>query len=102
MRVLYIRCDCGSPRGPRHYYTGETCPLSGWVAPFVREGMQAADAVERAGEPLTVAALRQAGLSRAALARVMVAEFPIKAAVPESLGVSPFVSTQAHSSQRPR
>ena len=88
VRILYLRCDCGSPRGPRHYYTGETCPISGWVAPFVRESLTAAAEVVKVGKPLSVAALREAGLSRKAIARVLIAEFPSVSAVPESLSLA--------------
>jgi hypothetical protein len=49
--------------------------------------LAAAAAVEQSGEPLTVVALRGGGLSRKALARVMVAEFPSAAVAPEALGI---------------
>jgi hypothetical protein len=87
VKVLYVHCDCGSPHSSGHYYTGEHCPFSGWVAPFVREALQAAIALERADTPLTIEALRRVGLSRKALMRVMIAEFPHAAAVPDALGV---------------
>jgi hypothetical protein len=87
VRFLYVRCDCGSARGPQHYYRGETCPFSGWVAPFVHEALTAAAAVERWGEPLTVESLRRAGLSHEALALVMVAEFASVSMAPEAFGI---------------
>ena len=90
VRLLYVRCDCGSAHGPQHYYRGETCPFSGWVAPFVREALAAAAAAERGGEPLTVESLRRAGLSREALARVMVAEFVSVSMAPEAFGNDSF------------
>ena len=86
-KVLYVWCDCGSPGGPRHFYRGEKCPFSGWVAPCVCEATEAAIAVEQAGAPLSVEALRRAGLSRKALARVMIAEFASVSDSPEVLGI---------------
>jgi hypothetical protein len=103
VKVLYIRCDCGSPDSSGHFYTGEHCPFSGWVAPFVREAMQAAGAAERAGTPLTVEALRKAGLSRKALTHVLIAEFLNAATAPETLGVgSSGVKRPASSGTVPR
>ena len=87
VRLLYVRCDCGSASGPQHYYHGETCPFSGWVAPFVREALTAAAAVGQMGEPLTVEGVRRAGLTREAMARVMVAEFADVFVAPEALGI---------------
>ena len=91
VRLLYVRCDCGSgPRGPAHYYRGEKCPFSGWTAPGVREARAAGAAVERTGEPLTVEALLSAGLSSEVLALVMVAEFAHGSVGPAALGIDSF------------
>jgi hypothetical protein len=87
MRVLYVLCDCGSPDGPKHYYTGANCPFSGWVAPFVEEALRAAAVLQGAGQSLTVEMLKETGLSPEAMTRVMVAEFAGKIAVPDALGV---------------
>jgi hypothetical protein len=90
MKAVYVWCDCGSPGGPRHYYTGEWCPFSGWIAPYVGETIQAVTAVELSGKPLTIAALAEANLPNEALARVFVAEFPDDVQAPVALGIDTF------------
>jgi hypothetical protein len=92
MKVVYVWCDCGSPGGERHYYTGAYCPFSGWIAPYVTEVIQAVAAVELSGRPLTIASLVEAKLCEEALARVLIAEFPSTARVPNALGVDAFGS----------
>jgi hypothetical protein len=90
MKAVYVWCDCGSPNGPRHYYTGFHCPFSGWVAPYVAETIAAVTAVEQSGKPLTIESLAEVRLSDKALARVLAAEFPSMAQAPSSLGVDAF------------
>jgi hypothetical protein len=58
--------------------------------PFVREALEAASKVEGSGKALSLNALTDAGLSPAALERVMLAEFPDQAEVPYALGVGSF------------
>lgn len=89
MTVVYVWCDCATPPFRRHYYTGEHCWLSGWIAPYVREVMEAVKAVERSGIPVTIKALVDAGRAEAA-ERVLVADFPDGADVPWVLGVGSY------------
>jgi hypothetical protein len=92
MKTLYVLCDCDSDRGPKHYYTGERCPYSGWIAPFVEEASRVAVAVTKSGKPLTVEMLAENGISPDALSHVMIAEFPDRATVPYALGLDSFGS----------
>src|SRR5262245_5904134 len=90
MKVVFVWCDCDTHPYQRHYYTGERCPFSGWIAPYVKEVLEAAMRVKRSGEAVTVKALIDAGLLPEALERVMIAEFPDQAEVPYALGVGSF------------
>jgi hypothetical protein len=90
MIVVYVWCDCGTPGTRGHYYTRTHCPFSGWVAPYVKEVQEAVARLEATGKPLTIAGLRDAGVSPEALKRVLIAEYAAGAEVPEALGVDSF------------
>src|SRR5262245_39339345 len=65
----YSRCNGG------HYFIGENCPLDGWSSTESKELPAIVERPTREGKSISVEEMRKAGLSRAALARVIVIEF---------------------------
>lgn len=90
MTIVFVWCNCATPPFCRHYYTGERCPFSGWIAPHVTDVLKAVKRVEGSGIALTIKTLTDAGLTLEAAERVMIAEFPDRADVPFALGVGSF------------
>ena len=76
---IYIQCNGGD------YFDGTACPLDGWSSPEVEEIANAAARVASMDRPLSVEHLRAAGLSEAALRRVVVIEFGDEQAAFEAL-----------------
>ncbi len=65
----YSRCNGG------HYFRGACCPLDGWSSPASRELDAACQKLSASGRPVSLASLREAGVSEASLLRVVVIEF---------------------------
>ena len=69
MRRAYCRCNSG------HYFVGEYCPIDGWSSPASKELVKGIKWVTALGREPSLQALREAGLSEAALQRIIVIEF---------------------------
>lgn len=65
----YSRCTSG------HYFTGEFCPFDGWSSAAAVELAEAVVRLQQLGRELSLAELRKAGVSEAALARSIVVDF---------------------------
>src|SRR5437588_10420084 len=82
----YSRCNGG------HYFRGVCCPLDGWSSAASRELDAACQKLTASGRTVSLASLREAGVSEAALSRVIVIEFGAAEAMfdavsPEGYGV---------------
>src|SRR4051812_8122571 len=69
IRCAYSRCNGG------HYFRGACCPLDGWSSDASRELTAAGERLSRSGRPLTLAHLREEGVSENSLKRIIVIEF---------------------------
>lgn len=69
MRRAYCRYNSG------HYFVGEYCPIDGWSSPASKELVQVIKRVTASGQEPSLRALREAGLSEAAIQRIIVIEF---------------------------
>lgn len=65
----YSRCNSG------HYFAGEFCPFDGWSSSAAAELAELVERLEQLGKEITLAELKRAGLSDAALARTVVIDF---------------------------
>ena len=65
----YCRCNSG------HYFQGEFCPFDGWSSAASKELATAVERLTGAGQELSLAALRKAGVSRETIERTVVVEF---------------------------
>jgi hypothetical protein len=65
----YSRCNSG------HYFTGIHCPLDGWSSQASVELDEACRRLEAAGHAISLATLREAGVSPCSLERIIVIQF---------------------------
>jgi hypothetical protein len=65
----YSRCNGG------HYFRGPCCPLDGWSSAASRELDAACHRLSASGRPVSLASLREAGVSDSSLSRIIVIEF---------------------------
>ena len=65
----YSRCNGG------HYFRGVCCPLDGWSSTASRELDAACQKLAASGRPVSLATLREAGVSESSLLRIIVIEF---------------------------
>jgi hypothetical protein len=65
----YSRCNGG------HYFMGACCPLDGWSSAASRELAAACQKLTASGRPVSLASLREAGVSESSLSRIIVIEF---------------------------
>lgn len=65
----YARCTGG------HYFAGEYCTFDGWSSAAAAELAETVERLRQLGKAITLAELRNAGLSDAALARTIVIDF---------------------------
>lgn len=65
----YSRCNGG------HYFRGVYCPLDGWSSTASRELDAACQRLSASSRPISLASLREAGVSESSLPRIIVIEF---------------------------
>lgn len=75
MIKAYCRCNSG------HYFVGESCPLDGWSSAASTELTNAVERIINSEQKISVAALREVGVSEATLKRTVVVEFGSDTAV---------------------
>lgn len=68
--TLYIRCDGGD-----YFRAKPECPYDGWSSRETAELADVATAFEKSGRPLSIDAMREHGVSEAALRLSVVIEF---------------------------
>ena len=81
----YARCNSG------HYFTGEYCPFDGWSSAAAAELAETVERLGQLGKDVTLAELRQAGLSEAALVRTIVIDFGNDASAFEAISPKEYV-----------
>jgi hypothetical protein len=81
----YCRCNSG------HFFQGEFCPFDGWSSTASRELQAAVERLAAEGQPLSRAALLQAGVSREAIERTIIVEFGCAASAFEALDPRSYV-----------
>jgi hypothetical protein len=85
MRRAYCRCNSG------HYFVGEYCPIDGWSSLASKELVKVIKRVTASGREPSLRALREAGLSEAALQRIIVIEFGTDACVFDAIAPEGYV-----------
>jgi hypothetical protein len=65
----YSRCNGG------HYFRGVCCPLDGWSSAASEELDASCRKISASGRPISLASLREAGVSEPSLSRIIVIEF---------------------------
>lgn len=73
MKRVYVRCNGGDYFDPTA--AEAHCPRDGWTSPEATELARAIETVTREAGDLSIAALRRAGASEAAVARAIIIEF---------------------------
>ncbi|SRR5579885_3800000 len=81
----YSRCNGG------HYFRGACCPLDGWSSAQSRELDAVCQRLSAAGRSVSVASLREAGISESSLARIIVIEFGSAASAFDALSPEGYV-----------
>src|SRR5438132_7446484 len=81
----YCRCNGG------HYFQGEHCPFDGWSSPASKELARAVQQVAATGREISLRALREIGLTGAALERIVVIEFGCEASAFDALAPQQYV-----------
>jgi hypothetical protein len=66
---VYVRCSSG------HYFSGEYCPFDSWSSGAAAEVAETVERLRQLGKDITLAELKRAGLSEAALQRTIVIDF---------------------------
>lgn len=74
-QVAYSRCNGG------HYFRGSHCPLDGWSSQASKELDKACQLLDDQGRALSVAALREAGVSPESMKRIIVVDFGCESSV---------------------
>jgi hypothetical protein len=85
MKRAYSRCNSG------HYFSGPRCPLDGWSSDASRELAAACERLASGGRPVSMAALRQEGVSECSLQRIIVIEFGSESSVFDAISPEGYV-----------
>lgn len=84
-KQAYCRCNSG------HYFTGECCPFDGWSSAASKELAQAVKKLRVLGREVSVAELRDSGVSDATLWRTIIIEFGTDASSFEAVSPEEYV-----------
>jgi len=81
----YSRCNGG------HYFRGVCCPLDGWSSAASEELDTACRRLAAAGRAVSLASLREAGVSQGSLRRIIVVEFGCEESVFDAVSPEGYV-----------